>query len=272
MASAGVLWSTLGLGVRLMDTADPWQIMFYRAPAQVVVVSALVAARRGRAFADAFRHMGANGLAASVCLAGASWCMVYALTLATVAEVILVFSSAPVMAGLLGWLFLRETVGRRTWWTMGLATIGLFVMTSAGLGGGDVLGTALAFGSAFGFASFTVLQRRGRNTDMVPAVAVAGILTIVVAGSLMEGAAMAGRDVAIATYLGGVGLAGGLVLYTAGARYVRSAEMVLISMTEVVLAPLWVWWVFGETASSATLAGGALVLTSVAIQARAGGR
>ena len=268
VAASGLLWSTLGLGVRLMDTAGPWRILFYRAIAQVVVLSALVAARNRGGFVRAFAGIGSDGLLGAVSLAFASCCAVYALTLATVAEVTLIFSSAPVLAGLLGWLLLREPISRTTWVSMGMATIGLAVMTSTGTTTGSLSGAVLAFGSALGFAAFTVFQRRGKKADMLPAVVVSGILVLMLTGSLIDGAPTSARDLLIAAYLGGVALAGGLALYTAGSRYLRAAELVLIVMTEVVFAPLWVWWVFGEAVAKTTVIGGGIVLAAVVIQAR----
>ena len=73
----------------------------------------------------------------------------------------------------------------------------------------------------------------------------------------------------MALYLGGVVLAGGLALFTAGSRHVRASELVLISMTEVVFAPVWVWWAFGETIAATTIIGGIMIMTAVLIQARA---
>lgn len=270
VAAAGILWSTLGLGVRLMDSAGPWRILFYRSIVQILVVGAMVAARNPRGFVRAFARIGSNGLMGAASLAFSSCCMVYALTLATVAEVTLILGAAPVLAGLLAWLLMREPVIRTTWLTMGMALGGVAVMTSTGGATGSLRGTVLAFGAALGFAAFTVFQRRGKQVDMLPSVAVAGVLILVATGWLIDGGGLSGLDLVVAFYLGGVALAGGLALYTAGSRYLRSAELILICMTEVVFAPIWVWWAFGETVAGTTIIGGAIILAAVVIQARAG--
>ncbi|MBT3534354.1 MAG: EamA/RhaT family transporter, partial [Rhodospirillaceae bacterium] len=36
--SAGVCWSTIGLGVRLIDSATVWQILFYRSIAMTALL------------------------------------------------------------------------------------------------------------------------------------------------------------------------------------------------------------------------------------------
>ena len=267
VAAAGTLWSTLGLGVRIMDTATTWQILFYRAIAQVIVIGAWVAMRRGRRFARSFMDIGADGIIAGASISMASIAFVYALRLTTVAEVVFLFSMAPVLAGLLGWVVLREPITRITWLAMALVLAGIAVMNGPAGSAGVSAGTFLAFLSALGFASFTVLQRRRRHVDMLPAIAVSGLITAAATAWLIGGTVPGPRDLAVAFWLGGIALAGGLALYTVGARYVRPAESVLISMTEIVLAPLWVWWIFDETASIATVVGGAVVLTGVLTQA-----
>ena len=267
LAAAGALWSTLGLGVRIMDSATTWQILFYRAIAQVVVIGAWVAMRRGRGFARSFADIGPDGVIAGASISMASIAFVYALSLTTVAEVVFIFSMAPVLAGLLGWALLKEPITRITWLAMVLVLAGIAVMSGPDGSAGISFGALLALVSALGFAVFTVLQRRRRHVDMLPAIAVSGLITAAATGWLIGGAAPSPQDLVVAFWLGGVALAGGLALYTVGARHVRPAESVLISMIEIVLAPLWVWWLFDETASVAILAGGAIVLAGVLTQA-----
>jgi hypothetical protein len=72
------------------------------------------------------------------------------------------------------------------------------------------------------------------------------------------------RDAAIAVGLGVVSVGLGLILYTLGSRRVPAAESTLLSMTEVVLAPIWVWLLFGETAGSPMLIGGTILMSALA--------
>ena len=49
--SAGICWSTIGLGVRLIEEATVWQILFYRSMALVLLLSVVMMLRsRARAF------------------------------------------------------------------------------------------------------------------------------------------------------------------------------------------------------------------------------
>ena len=57
--------------------------------------------------------------------------------------------------------------------------------------------------------------------------------------------------------------AAGATLFLLGSRYVPAGVLAFLTLTEVVLAPIWVWAAFHETPSGATLAGGAIVLVAL---------
>jgi drug/metabolite transporter (DMT)-like permease len=53
---------------------------------------------------------------------------------------------------------------------------------------------------------------------------------------------------------------------------VPAVELTLLSLAEVLLGPVWVWLVFGETAGRATLIGGAILLIAIMGNALSGAR
>jgi DME family drug/metabolite transporter len=63
--------------------------------------------------------------------------------------------------------------------------------------------------------------------------------------------------------IGGSLVSGGMVLYTLGSRVVPAAELTLLSMVEVLLAPVWVWLFLRETASPATFLGGGILMLAI---------
>ena len=62
----------------------------------------------------------------------------------------------------------------------------------------------------------------------------------------------------------------GLILYTLGSKAVPSAELALLSMTEVIFGPFWVWLFLGETTGGYTLLGGIILLIAIASNALLG--
>lgn len=264
---SGVFMSIGGPLIRLIESADQWQFLTYRAVALVGVLLVLLAVRYPGGMLVALRAAGTNGLLAGLCLAGAFIGFVFSITHTTVANTLFLLSAAPFAAALLGWLILGEAVSRATWLAMLGAFAGVAVMIGEGIADGDLFGDLAALGAALGFAGFSVALRRGRGVDMIPAVLFAGIISAIssalVAYLVGAGLQVPLRDVGLSFVYGGVGIGGGLLLYTLGSRYVPAAELVLLSLTEVILGPLWVWLAFGEVPSSPTLLGGAILLGSI---------
>jgi drug/metabolite transporter (DMT)-like permease len=185
-----------------------------------------------------------------------------------VANVLIIQSLSPFMAGLLGWAWMGEQVAARTWAAMGVALLGsaimvsryLYAETAAGSLGGDLL----AFTVALAFAAATVLLRRHRHVPMLPAAALAAVLTSVgTAAAARPGSADAG-DLLLLALFGSGQLGLGMILFTAGARRIPVAEAALIAVLESVLGPVWVWLAIGENPGLPSLVGGVIVLAALA--------
>lgn len=273
---AGVLWSTMGLFVRNIPEASTTAILFWRSAGLLPVLAGFILWRSGGRLIGPIRAVGLAGVIGGFGLVMAYTGAIYALRATTVANAVFLYSAAPFFSALLGWLMLREQIRPSTWAAMLLAGAGIFVMIGAGFGGGGMAGNIAALLSALGFAVFTVALRWGHVGDMMPAVLVGGLMSMVAAAVLAQawGETLAAppRDIGMAMLMGVVALAGGMILYTLGSRGLPAAEATLISSVENILAPIWVWVFLGETAGPATLLGGAMVLAAVMLNAVAGAR
>jgi drug/metabolite transporter, DME family len=266
--AATMLWSCQGLIFRQIAVADPWAILFWRSAGMVPVVAAFVIWTGGvrRLYA-----IGAAGVVGALGLILAFGGAVYAIQSTSIANAVFLFSASPFITALLGWAVLGERVRGRTWASIAVAAVGIAVMMQGGLDRGALAGNLAALISATGFAVFTVTLRRAGLADPMPIVLLGGIFSVV-AGAVMAGAAGATLvvplgDLGWSLFMGAVTLAGGMVLYTLGSRVVPAAELTLISLLEVMLAPLLVWLVLGEGASRATMIGGVFVLAAVLMNA-----
>jgi drug/metabolite transporter (DMT)-like permease len=273
---AGILWSTIGLVVRQIEEAGAASVMFWRSAGLLPVLWAFLHWRTGGRVLASMRAMGLPGLVGAMGLVAAYAGALYALQATTVANAVFLYSAAPFFAALLGWIALGERVPMTTWVAMGLAGAGIFVMIGGGIEGGRMDGNIAALISAAGFAVFSVSLRWGHVEDSLPIVLMGGILSMFAAFGLapLLGQTVAANphDIAVAMALGAVVLTGGMMLYTYGSKALPTAELTLMSSIENILAPLWVWLLLGETASSATLLGGAMVLAAVMGNALMGAR
>ena len=271
---SGVFFSVGGTIVRLIETASAWQIVFYRSLTLVVTVLVLMAVHNRGSIAAIFRAAGATGVVAGFFLAFTFIGFIFSLTHTKVANTMLLMSTATFMAAILAWIVLGERVSRSTWAAMTGATIGVAVMLGEGVVVGSLYGELLALGVAVGHACYTVSLRRGKMTNMIPAVCYAGILAAIVSGimaaTVEKTVAVSVHDLLLCILLGTAQLGCGFVLFTFGSRYVPAAELVLLALTEVVLAPIWVWIVVGEVPSLFTLIGGGILLAAITGQALPG--
>ncbi len=276
VALAGLTWSFMGLAIRQIDAAGIWTILFWRSVGMVPVVFLLIAVRSGGRPFGSIRRTGAAGVLGGLGLVFAFAGSIFAFQTTTVANAAFLFAASPFLAALLGWLLLNEPVRRATWIAIAVAGLGMFVMVRDGLAGGVWLGNLAALLSGFGFAAFTITLRWGRLENMMPAVALGGVFSMIVAALVVaaQGGTLAAPlpDILWAVFMGAVILAGGMVLYTLGSRVVPAAELTLLSLVEVLLGPLWVWLFLNETASPATFAGGAILLAAIAGNALSGAR
>ena len=271
---AGVFWSSMGIGVRLIEEANVWQILFFRSIALACFLFIIITARsRGRPV-KAIRSAGIAGVIGGAALVVAFAGGIYAIQTTTVANAMLLFAAAPFLAAVLGWVILRESVRRATWVAMLFAIVGIAIMVVNGIAAGRLVGNLAALASAAAFAVFTIALRWGKLEDMLPAVFLAGIFAIAVSGLIClwrgYGFDLPSNDILIAVCLGVFQVGLGLVIFTIGSRVVPASELALLSMTEVLLGPLWVWIFIGETASLYTLVGGAILLLAIAGNALSG--
>ena len=282
MALAGVFWSTGGILVRWIDAADAWQIIFYRSLSLALTLLLIVAIRHRGRLIHAFAGAGWNGALAGSCLSGGFIGYVLALYHTSVATAVFMLGTAPFFAAILGRAFLGEQVRRSTWLAMALALSGIAVMVAGSLVIGTIAGNLLALGASLSFAGYNVLLRRGRANDMMPSVVIAGLIAALIAAAVVAATAAAGspsaafvlgeRDLLLCVTMGAIQVGSGLTLFTLGARHVPAAELALVAMTELVLAPLWVWLGVGEVPSAFTLAGGAIIMAAIGYQALSGVR
>ena len=274
--AAGVLWSTVGLGIRLIEDAVVWQILLYRSISMSLFLYVLIRVRSGESPFAQIRRTGFPAVVAGLSLVAAYSGGIYAIQNTSVANAMLLFATALFMAAVLGWIVLREPVRVATWVAIAVAIGGIGIMVADKSGGVALKGSLAALGSAFGFAVFTVALRWGRTGEMLPAVFLSGIFAIVITSAICLGLGLSfvlsPVDRGIAISMGVFQVGAGLILYTLGSRSLPAAELALLSLAEVLLGPFWVWLFLGETASVNTLIGGAVLLAAIAANALSGKR
>ncbi|MBT7671574.1 MAG: DMT family transporter [Proteobacteria bacterium] len=274
--SAGVLWSTVGLGIRLIQDADVWQILLYRSISLSIFLYIVIYIRSRVSPFQQIIHAGLPGVIAGLSLVGAYAGGIYAIQHTSVANAMLLFAAAPFLAAILGWAVIGERVYKGTWISICFAMLGIAIMVGNQTFDSSLNGSLAALGSALGFAAFTVTLRWGKEAEMLPSVFLSGIFGVVITAMICTGLGLSfvisAQDSGISIGMGIFQVGAGLVLYTLGSKSLPAVELTLMSLGEVLLAPLWVWLLLGETVTSNILAGGCILLGAIAGNAIFGSR
>jgi drug/metabolite transporter (DMT)-like permease len=265
VALAAIAWSSAGLLQRGVEAGAAAQVGVRALFACVALFAYVAVAERGRVLA-AWRAIGVAGVGVAAALAVASAAFIVALNHTTVAHVLFIQAIAPVLAALLARVTLGEPITARSGLAMVVALAGVGLMIG-GPGAGDALGDGLSLVMALAFAVAIVISRHRRDVSMAPATCLAQLILLAAFLPFVTDSSVSGDDLLALAALGAGQIGLGLVFLTIGARLIPAAQVALITLLEVVLGPLWVWLAFSEQPGAATLAGGAVVIAAVVIQA-----
>ncbi len=264
MVVAPVLWSTAGVMTRHVEGASGFEMVFWRSLFAGLFVAATLILWRGAGALRAVYATGWPGLASGALWAVMFTCFMLALTLTSTARTLVTMSVSPLFTALAALWFLREPISRATWIAVVVALFGMLVMFQQGLNeSGALAGTLVALCVPLASAFNVVILRRAR-VDLIPAVMLGAVISVLVCLPLSLPFAGSARDVAILAGLGLFQLGFPCVLYVIASRVLLAPELALLALIEVVLGPVWAWWGAGEAPGGGTLLGGALVLAALA--------
>ena len=273
---AGVLWSTVGLGIRLIEGAGVWQILFYRSISLTLLLFIVIHLKGGSTKLVSKKLFTIPKIIGGLSLVAAYAGGIFAIQTTSVANAMLLFATAPFIAAILANLFLGEKVRIITWFAVIVAMGGIACMFADKSTQFSLIGSLAALGSAMGFAVFSVALRWGKDDEMLPSVFLSGcfaiFITFLICLFLKQSLSISFQDIAISFSMGIFQVGGGLVLYTIGSKALSAADLTLLSLAEVVLGPVWVWLFLGELASNNTLIGGSVLLLAIITNAVSGKR
>ena len=264
---AGLCWSLSGIGVRLIADANVWQIVLYRSISMSFFLGGVVYYMTGENPVKIALEKGIVGWVCGFALILSYVGGIYALQTTSVANTLLLFSTAPFQTAILARLYLGEIVSWRTWFAIGFSLLGVSIMVGGHDNTSHIFGDVAALSAAFGFAVFTISMRKGRNSDMMPSVFWSGVLCVPVMVLICmytnTPLSIGSKDALIALLLGVIQMGLGLLLFTIGSKTLPAAKLTLLALSEVFFAPLWVWLFLDEKIPLQTLLGGSVILIAI---------
>ena len=278
MLIAALLWSGGGIGVKSASGAAlaiaGWRALF---AAPVLGIAAVIEARRRgiqRPWAIAGRPL---TWAAAVSYATMVVCFVVATKLTNAANSILIQYTGPAWIALLSGPVLGERVRAVDAAAVGACFVGMLLFFGGGLSADGVRGNLVAVLSSFGFAGVPILMRLELKRHPAPADLVAlspfvamtlgNLIAAAVCAPVMISSPLDARSFFLAALLGILQIGIAYCFYGAAVGRLSALRSSLLACIEPVLNPLWVVILYGELPSRFALAGGVLIVLSIALQA-----
>ena len=264
MVLVTLMWSTAGVVTRHLDGARSFEITFWRSLFTALTLLVLVPLLRGRRVWSDMRRAGFAFWASGLCWSVMFTAFMVALTLTSVANVLVTMATGPLLTALIARVFIGHRIPRRTWAAIAVAGCGVLIMYGTQVSVVQMLGTAVALCVPIaGASNWTLTQHahaQGHDVDLVPAVLVGAVLSCLYTLPFAFPFQASAYDLALLAFLGVAQLAIPCVLAVMCARVLMAPEMSLLALLEVLFGIALAWVGVGEVPRPAVMVGGTLVI------------
>jgi len=271
MVLATLLWSIAGVVSRQITQAQGFEVTFWRSFFNALsLVMGLTIATRGKVWRlSTFRSR-------TLWLSGLCWSVMFtafmlALTLTTVANVLITLSLGPLLTALLHRLLGGHALSRQTCGAISLAAVGIAYMFVSQLqldGGQHFKGMLVAVCvPVAGSVQWNLMKTRQPDvaqTNMLPAILIGAVLSCVFTAPMALPFQANAQDMQWLAMLGVFQLAVPCSLAVWSSQVLKPHEVALLALLEVLFGISWAWLGAGEAPALAVMLGGGLVLIALA--------
>lgn len=269
-----LLQSTAGVVTRHLDTAGSFEVTFWRSTAMAVSLSVFLSFIDGKRFWSELLRPTKLVLVSGICWSIMFSAFMVALTLTSVANVLVIMALSPLFTAISARIFLNHRLPVITWFAIIVAGFGIAWMfaddgnTSLSLTGSFVsLAIPIAMAINFTFLQFIGMREKSnvasdgkRPYEMQQALLIGALIsscvTLLPAWPLQTSL----HDITLLSMLGIFQLAVPWLLVIYVGKVLSAPEISLLSLLEIVFGVTWAWLWAGEALSLNTLVGGVLVL------------
>lgn len=273
MVAIAFMWSIAGVVTRHLESARSFEVTFWRSFFTLLSLMVILPLFQGREVFSRIRHGGRALWISGVCWSFMFTAFMMALTLTSVANVLITLAVGPFLTALLARVLIGHQIAMRTWLAIAVAGLGIAWMFGGDLqansDGSQLAGTLVALLVPMaGAINWTVVQRsqaQGDKVDLVPAVMVGAFISSLVTLPLALPLTATAHDIALLAMLGLVQLAIPCVLSVRCASVLKAPEIALLALLEIIFGILLAWLGAGEVPGTNVLTGGALVLGALLV-------
>jgi drug/metabolite transporter (DMT)-like permease len=276
MIAVALMWSTAGVVTRQLESARSFEITFWRSAFTALSLLVILPFFQGR---RVFRKIWQGS--AALWVSGVCWSVMFtafmvALTLTSVANVLVTMALGPLLTALVARVFIGHRIPLRTWLAIVTAGAGIAYMYGAQVSGASVVATLVTLCVPLaGAVNWTVTQHshsQGQDVDLVPAVLVGAVISAALTLPLAFPFQATAHDLTWLAFLGLGQLAIPCVLSVLCARVLKAPEISLLALLEVIFGILLAWFGAHEVPSTSVLIGGSVVIGALVINELIGWR
>jgi drug/metabolite transporter (DMT)-like permease len=261
MTVASLAWSTAGVFARYATT-DLITTMFWRNLFSFTGLLVVLVVMQGIGALAVFRRISWPWILTSTMGGTAAFVTVPALQLTSVAHVVVIYATAPFLAGGIAWAVFGQRPSRVDVIASIAALGGAAYMIGLSSEGG-VWGDLLALVLAVTMSGVMVMMRQYPEVPSLPVAITAFAFAVMASLVLLQDYSIPFAALPFLAAFGLVNSALGTLFFLLGSRLLRPVETALLGALETPMAPLWVWVLFGETPGIATVIGGSIVMAAV---------
>ena len=247
--------------VRLADS-NSWTVLFWRGiffATGIIVI--LLITYRSKAINELI-NIGKEGVLIGLLTALGGTSFILAIHYTSIAKTLVIISISPIMVAIVSLFMLKEKPSLYTWLSMIVVFFGIYIVMSGDTSGMNLMGNFFALAAVVvGGFSFTLL-RKYKNVNMVPAMAVNGIVIALIGFVFADSLVLSSQSM-LYILASGVVLAVSFSLITIAPQYIPAPEVAMFFPLGTVLGTLLAWIVVKEQPSSNALIGGSIVIVTL---------
>ena len=183
----------------------------------------------------------------------------------TVANVVIIFSTAALFSALFAYLFYREKITKNIIVASFFMFVGLFIIFNDKLEIGSIEGNIYALLCTAFFATSYVILSRYKDMDRFILTAFSGLALSMIAFFFCDDLSIDFKTLAIVMIMGLLISPISRVFLGNGAKYISASEVSLLMIIETIMAPIWVWIFLNEVPSSYTFIGGSIIVATLIV-------
>jgi drug/metabolite transporter (DMT)-like permease len=252
-----------GLLVREWEGSDIWQILFWRAFFFTITLIVFLYFTYKNNVILIIKKSGFPGLLGGITTSIGFIAYIISMTETTVANVLFIISTQTIWLAIFGYLFLKEKISLKTFFSIILAMTGISVMIGGSLDTGSLFGNLIALFIPINFAFLILLIRKFSKFDLVPALFYGGIIIIIVAFFMSDTILVSKHNLLVGFLLGTFQHACGFICIVIGARSTPAVVVGLLMLVETLLGPFWVFIFLNEIPPMSVFIGGGIIIIAV---------